>query len=114
MAADLYMKCPLCDGTLKFPAPALRRPGEYTYDCACMATKTPGWAKAGLTVGQIEKIVAERDKLQAFKNWIHDYLDAQGVPRDPDPEGNARHGCRIGGRMSWLVSRLTLPLPRVD
>lgn len=46
------------------------------------------------------------DALAKFKTWVHDWLDAQGVPHDPEPENTARHGCRISGRMRWLVDRL--------
>lgn len=47
----------------------------------------------------------ERDKLLAFKTWVHSWLDANGVPADPDPEKTASTGCRIGGRMEWLKVR---------
>jgi hypothetical protein len=50
--------------------------------------------------------VARRDQLQAFKDWVHAYLDARGVPADPDPDGTRQHGCRIGGRMRWVFDRI--------
>jgi hypothetical protein len=49
---------------------------------------------------------AERDKLQAFKTWVHQFLDGRGVPADPDPEGTREHGCRIGGRMRWVFAEV--------
>lgn len=49
----------------------------------------------------IREIIA----LRAFKSWVHSYLDGKGVPHDPDPAGNAKHGCRISGRMEWVFAR---------
>jgi hypothetical protein len=46
------------------------------------------------------------DALQAFKQWVHDYLDNLGVPKE-FPEGeHTKCGCRIGDRMDWLRDRL--------
>jgi hypothetical protein len=42
---------------------------------------------------------------KAFKAWVHSWLDAHGVPHDPEPEHTAQHGCRISGRMQWLLRR---------
>jgi hypothetical protein len=44
-------------------------------------------------------------KLQRFKDWVHAYLDAQGVPHHP-PGTHGAEGCRIGDRMDWLMDRL--------
>lgn len=46
------------------------------------------------------------ERAEAFKTWVHNYLDGKGVPADPDPEGNAKHGCRISGRMNWAFAKL--------
>jgi hypothetical protein len=48
---------------------------------------------------------AKVEKLQAFKDWVHAYLDAHGVPRHP-PGTHGAEGCRIGDRMDWLMARL--------
>jgi hypothetical protein len=48
---------------------------------------------------------AERDKLQRFKDWTHNYLDGVGVPHHP-PGSHGAEGCRIGDRMDWLMARL--------
>jgi hypothetical protein len=51
-------------------------------------------------------IVALRERLEKadrFKVYVHQRLDGLGVPVDPEPEKNAQHGCRIEGRMNWLV-----------
>jgi hypothetical protein len=45
----------------------------------------------------------ERDKLQAFKDWVHAYLDQHGVPHHP-PGTHGAEGCRIGDRMDWLMN----------
>jgi hypothetical protein len=42
-------------------------------------------------------------ELQKFKDWVHSWLDGQGVPHDPYPDETKEHGCRVGGRMKWLV-----------
>lgn len=57
-------------------------------------------AEAALTAAR-----QERDKLQAFKDWVHNYLDAHGVPHHP-PGPHGAEGCRIGDRMDWLMGQL--------
>jgi hypothetical protein len=47
--------------------------------------------------------ITERDKLQAFKDWVHAYLDGVGVPHHP-PGTHGAAGCRIGDRMDWLMA----------
>lgn len=54
---------------------------------------------------ELEQIKAERDKLQAFKDWVHAYLDRHGVPHHP-PGTHGAEGCRIGDRMDWLMQRV--------
>ncbi len=49
-------------------------------------------------------VLAERDKLAAFKRYVHERLDVAGVPLDPDPQRTSEHGCRIGGRLDWLLA----------
>lgn len=56
-------------------------------------------------MSELEQVKAERDKLQAFKDWVHTYLDAHGVPHHP-PGIHGAEGCRIGDRMDWLMERL--------
>lgn len=46
-------------------------------------------------------------KLQAFKDWVHSYLDTKGVPHHPHGPHGAE-GCRIGDRMDWLMDQLSL------
>lgn len=40
-----------------------------------------------------------------FKSYVHARLDAAGVPADPEPEQTALHGCRIEGRLDWLLEQ---------
>ncbi len=43
--------------------------------------------------------------LLKFKSFVHRRLDEYQVPSDPFPEENAKHGCRISGRLQWLNER---------
>jgi hypothetical protein len=66
-------------------------------------------AQAQLTIvlqADLARVTAERDTFLAFKHLVHDWLDKAGVPKDPDPDGNAKSGCRISGRMEWLRNDL--------
>ena len=51
-----------------------------------------------------EESALARDKLQAFKDWVHAYLDRHDVPQHPPGEQGVA-GCRIGDRLNWLVAR---------
>ena len=53
-----------------------------------------------------ERLAAQVSKLQAFKDWVHAYLDAQGVPAEFPDGSHTREGCRVGDRMDWLVAAL--------
>lgn len=62
----------------------------------------------------------ELEKLRRFKSQVHNWLDAMGVPVDPEPEQNAKTGCRLEGRLNFLAKVIqTLresffnPLPQV-
>lgn len=54
---------------------------------------------------QLADVTAERDKLAKFKAYVHERLDMAGVPADPDSPHRAE-GCRIGGRLDWLIDEL--------
>ena len=58
------------------------------------------WAQKGAD------LTKERDKLQKFKEYVHNRLDRIGIPADPDPEKNAAHGCRIEGRLNVVEKML--------
>ncbi len=55
--------------------------------------------------GRIKELEAEYNRLQAFKDWMHRYLDAHDIPHHPLGIHGAA-GCRIGDRMDYLMVRL--------
>ncbi len=56
-------------------------------------------------VGRVMQLEAAVAKLQAFKDWVHGYLDSHGVPHHP-PGTHGAEGCRIGDRMDWLMAEM--------
>jgi hypothetical protein len=58
-----------------------------------------------VSVSELKTIVDERDRLIAFKKYVHDRLDAEGISTDPDSIHKAE-GCRIGGRLDELFLML--------
>lgn len=50
------------------------------------------------------EIEAERNKLQAFKDYVHARLDAAGIPTHPDGP-HSKEGCRIGDRLDIALRR---------
>jgi len=52
---------------------------------------------------ELATVTAERDKLQAFKDYVHQRLDDAGVDVDPDSPHKAA-GCRIGGRLDEVFT----------
>jgi hypothetical protein len=58
-------------------------------------------------------IDGQRAKLQAFKDWVHDYLDAQGVPTNFPDGPHTKEGCRVGDRLDWLVEQLRVAQKQV-
>lgn len=51
----------------------------------------------------IQDVMQQRDHLQEFKDWVHDWLDANDIPADPNPEQTTSTGCRISGRLEYLL-----------
>lgn len=51
-------------------------------------------------------LLERAEKAEAFKRYVHGRLDEAGVPADPEPEETMRHGCRIEGRLNYLVRNL--------
>ena len=76
-----------------------RRVDELERECC---RRTLGQDAQAVRVAELEK---ERDKLQVFKTWVHNYLDGHGVPHHP-PGVHGAEGCRIGDRMDWLMAQL--------
>jgi hypothetical protein len=56
---------------------------------------------------QTQELKAENEKLQRFKDYVHDRLDKMGIPQNPDPENNLAHGCRIEGRLNFIADALS-------
>lgn len=52
---------------------------------------------------EVERLQAERDALQRFKDWVHTYLDGKGIPHHP-PGTHGAEGCRIGDRMDFVFA----------
>lgn len=53
--------------------------------------------------------VAIRPK-ETFKAYVHRRLNGMGVPEDPEPEKNAKTGCRIEGRLNYLEKMIEPPI----
>lgn len=69
-----------------------------------VAAELASWqTKSEFLKAERERHAAELARLQAFKNWVHSYLDKSGVPHHP-PGIHGQEGCRIGDRMDWLMA----------
>lgn len=72
---------------------------------AVCAMRDAGLSPDDLDVYQaINALVVDRDALAKFKAYVHQRLDDAGVPVDPESPHKA-HGCRIGGRLDWLLAK---------
>ncbi len=75
-------------------------------DRAALRAWAESHAPAGSTQArQVIDLLAEREKLQKFKDYVHGRLDAAGVQTDPDSVHKAE-GCRIGGRLDIVLGAL--------
>lgn len=54
--------------------------------------------------GQIREMGARAEKLQAFKDYVHQRLDEAGVPTHPEGPHSAA-GCRVGDRLDIAFAR---------
>lgn len=54
----------------------------------------------------VEVSAAQLERLSTFKKYVHDRLDQMNVPADPEPVASAAHGCRIEGRLNWLLDQM--------
>lgn len=54
----------------------------------------------------VEVSAAQLERLSTFKKYVHDRLDQMNVPTDPEPVASAAHGCRIEGRLNWLLDQM--------
>lgn len=72
--------------------------------CVCgMTLYTQDSIAAGRCVRcRLADALAKIEKLETFKKYVHDRLDAAGVPVDPDGPHKAE-GCRVGGRLDLVL-----------
>jgi hypothetical protein len=61
--------------------------------------------------GLIQEERHKVEKLQKFKDYVHERLDAFGVPTDPDPVQNHKTGCRIGSRLDVVFRQVNQQAP---
>jgi hypothetical protein len=47
---------------------------------------------------------------KAFKSYVHQRLDAMGVPNSVPESPHDKAGCRVGGRLDWVEERLEVPV----
>ncbi len=117
---SILLPCPFCGAQ---PTPTARAEG-LVWCPNCSAGKTPEeWNRRAVmetrSLGDasteamrqaahrlLDEMEAHRIKLQKFKEYVHGRLDGAGVPHDPDPAHNAEHGCRIEGRLNWVLERM--------
>ena len=45
----------------------------------------------------------------AFKQYVHDRLDAMGVPHTVKESPHTDAGCRVGGRLDYVEAKLATP-----
>lgn len=50
-------------------------------------------------------VIAERDHLARFKQFVHTYLDGKNIPHHP-PGIHGAEGCRIGDRMDFVFAEI--------
>lgn len=72
-------------------------------DCVCVpCCMDRGRKEYAADLAAAEQRVRE---LEAFKKWVHDYLDGMGIPTHPDGP-HSKEGCRIGDRMDIVRERV--------
>jgi len=64
-----------------------------------------------MTEWQRDQMKEQIEKLQSFKDYVHDRLDKMGIEKDPESEHKAA-GCRIGGRLD-IIERDYIPRKKV-
>jgi hypothetical protein len=85
--------------------PADRRVGDKDAMLANCARFIQHRCESGGPWKSYAELEAERDKLQAFKDYVHARLDAAGVSADPESPHKAE-GCRIGGRLDEVFAEI--------
>jgi hypothetical protein len=74
----------------------------------------PATGAMSLKAERVLELINRLERAEAFKAYVHQRLDAMGVPADPNPEANAQHGCRVEGRLDWLCAQEAGFLALVD
>lgn len=105
------LACPVvmtADTLLEIRKEAFARGEHDGINGACVAeirniTNAAGLEKVAFLDDAVRVLVGQRDKLAAFKKYVHDRLDQADVPTDPEPAENAKHGCRIDGRLNYVL-----------
>lgn len=57
----------------------------------------------------IKELKDQIQKLQAFKDYVHQRLDEAGIEKEPNGE-HSKNGCRIGDRLDIVVNYLNVDL----
>lgn len=77
---------------------------------ACVGGWRDGRQSDRCRIRQLEQSLAavtkERDDLLAFKTYVHKRLDEADVPHEVPESEHTKAGCRVGGRIDWLLERL--------
>lgn len=65
---ELYQLCPICGGKAVWPAGVKGQRGEDLggTGCPCASSKTPGFVLTGITLGQVDAIIRDRNRLLLF------------------------------------------------
>lgn len=62
---------------------------------------------------ELAAALEEVAKLAAFKAFVHDFLDRNGVPTDP-PGKMRDEGCRVGQRLKHLTDHRDAAMDRLS
>lgn len=73
---------------------------------ALKATESAAAEIAQLDPSEVAPLATRLERLERFKEYVHARLDQMNVPTDPEPQANAAHGCRIEGRLNWLLDQM--------
>jgi hypothetical protein len=111
MGRDLYEQCPICEGAgsvdhRKFPGQSGRLEpvaGAMFGRFVCPACDGARFVKIGLTADQVERIVAENDRLKALRREAPRSVGGPGGSADPRaPRTPVLPGRRVGASpSSW-------------
>lgn len=76
---------------------------ELAYLAGLAVVRSDGFDRTSPALArEVIALRAQVEKLQAFKDYVHERLDQAGVPADPESPHKAA-GCRIGGRLDAVL-----------